>query len=170
MRGAGGDSSGGADAAADKPIPTKGRKKAKKPVSAEKVPAEPRVLVPGKEEEAAARPIDRDRTLREQAVSLSHCLTHRPKNPFCDVCTMTRSRDVYHRKGAFHRETKAWGDIVTADHIDCRRAEMIGMDDEREALAIQDLHSRAIHVYPVSSKSTEDMGPLSGPTKRLKPG
>ena len=30
------------------------------------------------------------------------------------------------------------------------------MDDEREAFVIRDLHSRMMHVYPVTSKSTED--------------
>ena len=37
-------------------------------------------------------PVDRERSLRLQATSLEHCLTHKPKNPFCDVCTMTRSK------------------------------------------------------------------------------
>ena len=68
---------------------------------------------------------------------------------------MTRTRQVYHRKGAFHRETKAWGDIVTADHIDCRRYEMIGINDERQALIVLVIYSGMVQVYPVSSNSTE---------------
>ena len=68
---------------------------------------------------------------------------------------MTRTRQVYHRKGAFHRENKAWGDIVTADHIDCRRYEMIGINDERQALIVLVIYSGMVQVYPVSSNSTE---------------
>ena len=83
---------------------------------------------------------DKEHALRMEATSLKHCLTHKPKNPFCEICTSTRSRQVYHRKGALHRETKAWGEIVTADHSDCRRYEMIGINDEREALVIRDVY------------------------------
>ena len=32
---------------------------------------------------------------------------------------------------------------------------MVGINDEREALVIRDVHSGMIHVYPVPSKSTE---------------
>ena len=47
------------------------------------------------------------------------------------------------------------GDIVTADHIDCRRYELIGINDEREALVIHDIHSGMIHVYPVATNNVE---------------
>ena len=68
---------------------------------------------------------------------------------------MTRTRQVCHRTGPFHREAKAWGDIVTADHIGCRRYEMIGINDERQALVVRDIYFGMIQVYPVYSNSTE---------------
>ena len=38
--------------------------------------------------------VDPHRPLREDACSLTHRLTHKPKSPYCDICTRTRSRQV----------------------------------------------------------------------------
>ena len=40
-------------------------------------------------------PGDEDRKRRE-AKTLEHCLTHRPRNRFCDICVRTRSHQVRH--------------------------------------------------------------------------
>ena len=89
-------------------------------------------------------------------LTASNKLTHRPKNPHCEICARTRSRQVYHKRGAFHRELSAWGDVVAADNIDCQRSTMTGLDDQRDALVVRDLYSGLVQVYPVASKSTDD--------------
>ena len=98
-------------------------------------------------------PTVRDRTLREEARSIDHSLTHKPNIKYCDVGIRTRSRQVYLKTGAYQRETHEWGDIVTADHIDCCRAERIGLDDEREAFVIRDILSGMFQGFPLLPKS-----------------
>ena len=114
---------------------------------------------PAEDDDAADthdRAVGDERAARREAESLGHLLTHKPKNPHCSICARTRARQVYRRSGSFHRELAAWEDLVTADHVDCRRSEMSGLDDQREALIIRDLYSGLIMVYPAPSKSTED--------------
>ena len=50
--------------------------------------------------ELAAEP-KKERGLRIDALSLEHCLAHRPENSYCEVCARARAKQVYHRKGAF---------------------------------------------------------------------
>jgi transposase InsO family protein len=40
--------------------------------------------------------------------------------------------------------------------MDCRQHEMIGIDDEREALVMKDLHPGNMHIYPDMTKNTSD--------------
>ena len=51
----------------------------------------------------------RDRSLRDEVNSVAHGLARKPKNPYCHVCTQTRTRQARHPAGAFDRETKEWG-------------------------------------------------------------
>ena len=74
--------------------------------SARKGAEQPEVAVPPSIE-GDDRP--RDRALRDEAITLAHCLVHKPKNPYCDVCTRTRTRQVRHVAGAYDRPTQAWG-------------------------------------------------------------
>ena len=99
---------------------------------------------------------DTEQVRRREATSLAHLLTHSPKNPFCSICARTHVRPIYHRKGAFMRKVEQWGDIVTADHVDCRQTQMIGLDDQRGALIVRDLYSGLIQTYPVSSRTAEE--------------
>ncbi len=63
----------------------------------------------------------------EQAESVDHCLVHKPKLPYCRVCSHAKMKDVPHVRGAFKRELEAWGDIVTADHLDSHSRDMLGL-------------------------------------------
>jgi hypothetical protein len=60
-------------------------------------------------------------TLREQAVSLEHLLTHRIKNKYCPTCVRAKLHAKPARaKGQNHNPDeapKAFGDQITADHI-----------------------------------------------------
>ena len=48
------------------------------------------------------------------------------------------------------------GDSVTLGHIDCRKSDMVGVGDQREALVVRGLYSGLAQVYPVASKSADD--------------
>ena len=52
-------------------------------------------------------PRSRDRALRGEVVTLSHCLVRKPKNPYCEICTRTRTRQIRHQAGGFDRELLA---------------------------------------------------------------
>ena len=55
------------------------------------------------------------RKLKEEAVSVAHLISHRFKNPYCQACVRGKMRHLYTRKGAFQRELKECGDVVTLD-------------------------------------------------------
>ena len=57
-------------------------------------------------------------------------------------------------RGAMQRELKAWGDIITADHVDSSRKELMGIGGEKEAMTIRDLFSGLTHFYPMNDKAT----------------
>ena len=54
------------------------------------------------------------RKLKEEAVSMAHLISHRSQNPYCQACVRGKIR---HQKGAFQRELKEWGDVVTLDFV-----------------------------------------------------
>jgi len=60
-------------------------------------------------------------------------LTHRPKNPFCEVCARTRARQVYRRRGSFRHELHARGELATA------RGYALDADDRLRAFVIERL-------------------------------
>ena len=58
--------------------------------------------------------------------------------------------------GAFDRELKGWGSIVTGDHMVGSKGQMEGLTDDQDALTIKDIYSDLKHCYPLLSKSAED--------------
>ena len=67
---------------------------------------------------------DRVRKLRDEAVSVKHCLFHFPKNPFCDVCNQSKllSRRVCRKPRDEDSEpalleASEFGEVIAADHI-----------------------------------------------------
>jgi hypothetical protein len=99
-----------------------------------------------------ARPAKRD--LKAEAESLEHKLSHIPKNIHCDTCVRSKMKNA--NSGSFQREPKAWGDISTADHLDARKKEMVGLIGEREALTVKDLYSGLRNIYATKTKSAEE--------------
>ncbi len=91
----------------------------------------------------------------EQAESVDHCLVHKPKLPYCRVCSHAKMKDVPHVRGAFKRELEAWGDIVTADHLGSHSRDMLGLHGQPHAFTIMDLWSTLKAIYPVSDKTLE---------------
>ena len=101
-----------------------------------------------------ARPAKRD--LKAEAESLEHKLSHIPKNIHCDTCMRSKMKNAKSKHGSFQREPKAWGDVITADHLDARKKEMVGLIGEREALTIKDILSGLGNIYLTKSNSAED--------------
>jgi hypothetical protein len=96
------------------------------------------------------------RDLRLEAESMAHKLTHKPKNPYCKICDQAKTKEKSRIRGSFKRELSAWGDVITADHLDSKRASMMGLSGEKEALVIKDVWSKLKHIVPVATKNAED--------------
>ncbi len=77
--------------------------------------------------EVGQTPVSHEQALRVEAKSVQHMLTHKPKNPFCSICDRAKARQS---RASFQRELHEWGGLVTVDHIDSRRAEMMGLNGE----------------------------------------
>ena len=58
-------------------------------------------------------------------------------------------------RGAFKRDLKKWGDIVTADHLDSKSDLNVSHEGHRFALVVKDVWSKLFAIYPVINKSGE---------------
>ena len=91
------------------------------------------------------------RKLKEEAVSMAHLISHRIKNPYCQACVRGKMRHLYTKKGAFQRELKEWGDVVTLDFVFPEDQ----MDDDfvMKMLTVKDIYTNFIGAYPVDTRS-----------------
>ena len=97
----------------------------------------------------------RDRKM--EAAELAHLLTHKPANPHCEACMRGKLRQVPHRRGAFERPLKQWGDIITMDHMVQRDDEQSnGLNGKRDMITVKDLFSGLVMCYPVPNKSADE--------------
>ncbi len=99
-----------------------------------------------------ARESAQDR-LRKEANSLEHKLSHLPKNPYCQSCTMGKMKEMYSKRGAFKRELTQWGEVITCDHVFSDSPNALGLNGETESFVIKDLWSGLLHSFPVKSKA-----------------
>jgi len=109
---------------------------------------EPRSVPKAKKDEAS---------LRAEAVSLEHRLTHRPKNPFCPICQRAKMYAPQARKsgGSTTIHSKAFGDHITVDHIITEDAKDYGFQEETLAHVVKDVYSKFRYIYPSRTKSGE---------------
>ena len=70
-------------------------------------------------EEAAEEllPYQTKDTLRRQATSMAHLLTHKPKNPYCAACRRAKLKHKRKYKGSYQRHAQSPGQILTADTV-----------------------------------------------------
>ena len=71
-------------------------------------------------------------TLKREAKTLDHLMTHRYSNPFCDSCIRAKMRHFKTRKGAFKRKLSKFGDLITFDFVDMGKATEMGWRDHKE--------------------------------------
>ena len=98
----------------------------------------------------------KEERLKREAESPQHLLCHMPKNPYCWVCgmsdiTMSPARRVTAADGRI--STSSFGEHVCLDHIVLMKESAFGMNGERAALLILDMHSRFMACVPVPDKS-----------------
>ena len=70
-------------------------------------------------------------TLKKEAKTLDHLMTHRYSNPYCDSCIRAKMRHFKTRKGAFKRKLSKFGDLITFDFVDMGKATEMGWRDHK---------------------------------------
>eukprot|EP00972_Heterocapsa_arctica_P108191 15933206-Heterocapsa_arctica.AAC.1 len=77
-------------------------------------------------------------------------MTHRPKNPLCEVCLSAKAfKAQARRKGPAHRDAiTTFGDVICDHHFIVNRDEDEGVDGEMCALLIMDVGTRIADVAP----------------------
>ena len=60
-------------------------------------------------------------TLKNEARSKNHLLTHRYKNLFCESCVRAKMKHRKTFRGALQRKLEKFGDLVAFDYVDNRR-------------------------------------------------
>ncbi|CAE7949193.1 unnamed protein product [Symbiodinium sp. KB8] len=87
-------------------------------------------------------------TLKAEAKTLAHLCTHRYRNPYCEACIRAKMKHFRTEHGAFKRELKAWGDLITFDFLDMRKAADMGVGNDDEMV---------IAAIPTMSRNTDDV-------------
>ena len=84
------------------------------------------------DEEARVHGNKTEEELRAEAKSKQHVYTHRPKNPYCDVCNRSKMLKHYARKtgGSRHVVAEGFGDHIVADFVLIRRSVEQGIDGQ----------------------------------------
>ena len=63
-------------------------------------------------------------SLKAEANSLVHILTHRYKNPYCETCVRAKMKHRKTRRGAFNRPLKKFGDLISFDYLDLDKSSL----------------------------------------------
>ena len=94
-------------------------------------------------------------SLKREAKTLDHLLTHRYSNPYCDSCIRAKMRHFKTRKNAFKRKLSKFGDLITFDFVDMGKALEVGWREHKELLIIRDRFTGMVLGSPVPDKSSE---------------
>ena len=103
---------------------------------------------------------DRKRDLGKQALireaaSAEHMLTHVPKNPYCEVCNRAKMFKPVARAngGSSQIQCENFGQHMTGDFLVTRSEPEIGIDGDKVALVMKDVHSDFKYVYPTARRN-----------------
>jgi hypothetical protein len=98
------------------------------------------------------------RDLKAEALSVTHMLTHLPKNPHCLVCSRAKMENVKSRRkgGVEAYDCKVFGEHVTADAIVLHGLKDRGVGNKKSAIVFFDFGTGWISCHPVQSRSEED--------------
>ena len=93
-------------------------------------------------------------TLKNEARSKLHLLTHRYKNPYCESCVRAKMKRRKTFRGAFQRKLKKFGDLITFDYVDNRRIAEQDYGDDK-TIFIRDRYTGMLQSYPSARKDTD---------------
>ena len=96
-------------------------------------------------------------TLKREANSLNHKLTHRYKNPYCDSCIRAKMKHFKTRRGSYKRELKKFGDLITFDAVDTSKVHDDVLVLEKEVLVVRDCFTGIIGAYPSDRMAKDDV-------------
>ncbi|MCP4242093.1 MAG: hypothetical protein GY772_16170, partial [bacterium] len=108
---------------------------------------------PVRQEEPEEEEEKKKRDLKVEALSREHLMTHLPKNPWCPACQRAKLQRAPCARQPPSGEPKAFGDVVTADHIVSHSPVSMGIQGERDALVVKDRGTGWLSCYPVKDKS-----------------
>ena len=94
-------------------------------------------------------------TLKNEARSKLHLLTHRYKNPYCESCVRAKMKHRKTFRGAFQRKLTKFGDLITFDYVDNRRIAEQDYGDDKTIFVIRDRYTGMLQSYPSARKDTE---------------
>ena len=89
--------------------------------------------------------------MKDDANTLTHLLTHRYRNPFCESCVKAKMRHFRSKSGAFQREVKTFGDLITFDLVE---AAGDAENNDKCVMIIRDIYTGIIMGYPSGRKNT----------------
>ena len=114
---------------------------------------------PAEEEEAGVYGNKTEEQLRAEAKSKQHVFTHRPKNPYCDVCNRSKMMKHYARRtdGSRHVQADGFGDHIVADFVLIKRSVEQGVDGQNYMFVIKDIFAQYRYAYPVESREYEEV-------------
>ena len=96
-------------------------------------------------------------TLKREASSLKHKLTHRYKSPYCDSCIRAKMKHFKTRRGSYKRELKKFGDLITFDAVDTSKVHDDVLVLEKEVLVVRDCFTGVTGAYPSDRMSKDDV-------------
>ena len=88
-------------------------------------------------------------SLKREAKTLDHLMTHRYSNPYCNSCIRAKMRHFKTRKNAFKRKLSKFGDLITFDFVDMGKALEVGWREHKELLVIRDRFTGMVLGSPV---------------------
>ena len=106
------------------------------------------------EEDGSVR-LSKRGTLKNEARTKIHLLTHRYKNPYCESCVRAKMKHRKTFRGAFQRKLTKFGDLVTFDYVDNRRLAEQDYGDDKTIFVIRDRYTGMIQSYPSARKDTD---------------
>ena len=96
---------------------------------------------------------------RALAKTTFHLLTHLPKNPYCQGCQVSKTSNLYTKRGAFRQKRQAaikgFGDLVTCDQMIMKAVRQRGCCGEANAFIVKDIATGFLGTYPVLTKSAD---------------
>ena len=94
-------------------------------------------------------------TLKNEARSKLHLLTHRYKNPYCESCVRAKMKHRKTFRGAFQHKLTKFGDLITFDYVDNRRIAEQDYGDDKTIFVIRDRYTGMLQSYPSARKDTD---------------